>query len=273
MQALQALEDANDPFLENECHDVRLKYIPRDLKTWPSTLDYIDTHCDGFYGMTTLAAEKGTGKTLLAIASAIEAAATGEWQVVYFAAEDDYDGFRTRFNQYLHEHPGAADCLTNFFFHSVGRSQSPLSITRDTQACVDRHKETPILIVFDSINSIVTLSGRPYLQALSELGVWAMLARRLSGGNVSFLITAETNKRGEAKGEALPFWSDCYLKLKKVKGSENVVEIILDKTRRTAGEGPMGKFLRNWQTGRFERDRGAAAPFRVVQGGGSPYGD
>jgi hypothetical protein len=80
-----------------------------------------------------------------------------------------------------------------------------------------------------------------------------MFSRRLSTGDVSFLITAETNKGGEVKGEALSFWSDVYLKLK--WESEFVVDMNLAKTRRTAGAGPMGNHLRNWSTGLFEPEQ------------------
>lgn len=199
--------------------------------------------------MTTLAAEKGTGKSMICTASAIEAAASGRWQVALFVAEDDYDGFRERFNFYLHSHPSAHDCYGNLHLHAVGRGQTPESIAGDVATSCATSIDTPILVCLDSINSIVNLSGRPYLAALASFGLWAMFARRVSRGDVSFLITSETNKRGESKGEQLPSWSDCYLKM--VKKSENVVSMRLDKTRRTSGEGELGKFLRDWPTQTF----------------------
>jgi hypothetical protein len=92
-----------------------------------------------------------------------------------------------------------------------------------------------------------------------------MFARRLSRGDVSFLLTAETNKAGEAKGEGLQFWSDLYLKMK--KKSNNVVEMRLDKTRRTPGEGDMGKYLRHWNSQTFRKAEAVERELRVVHGG------
>ena len=249
---ITALFEALEFRTDNEYHNTAAEYEPQPPRTWPSTFDYIDTQCGGFYGLTTVAAEKGTGKTLLAIATAIEAAATGKWQVVFFAAEDDIDGFRDRFNRYLEVHPDAVDCLPNFHYHSVGKGQNPRTLTTTVAMSVDTSLDIPILIVMDSINSIVNLGGEEYyLRRLGGFGLWAMLARRISGGCVSFFVISETNKRGEAKGEALTFWSDVYIKMK--KKSDSVVDMWLDKTRRTPGEGPMGLYLRDWEEGRFIR--------------------
>lgn len=264
---LLALHGALDRYSDNVFHDVSEWYDPKPPKFWPSTIPYIDQMCGGFYGMTCLAAQPGTGKTLLSIASAIEAAASGHWQVVMFSAEDDYDGFRDRFNRYLEVHPAAHDCLEHFHFHAVGKGQDPATLTLSVHHCVNLEIDMPLLLVFDSINSIVNLNAEVnYLKNLSDIGLWAMFARRLSGGNVSFLITSETNKRNEVKGENLSFWSDVYLKM--LMKSENVVDMTLMKTRRTPGAGPMGKHLRNWTTGLFEPEEDFSPSLRVVGGKG-----
>lgn len=243
------MRESLKPKTENESEDLGLYYSAKPPITWPSTLDYIDTQCGGFYGMTTLAAEKGTGKTMMATASAIEAAATKKWQVVTFVAEDDRDGFRDRFNTYLDYHPHAVSCMGNLWPYFVGKGQTPASILGTIESAVDWQEDLPILVVVDSINSIVNLSGQRYLPMLAEFGLWMMFARRISGGLASFLVTSETNKAGEAKGEALPFWSDVYLRLK--KETEHIVSMRLDKSRRTAGEGQMGKYKRKWYEGVF----------------------
>lgn len=249
-RGLLALHAALERQTENEYSDVGDPYNPKPPKFWPSTIPHIDTVCGGFYGVSVVTGQPGTGKTLLSIASAIEAAASGNWQVVILSAEDDKDGFRERFNRYLSVHPAAQDCIGNLHYHAVGKGQDASSLTLTIHHCIDHTLDTPILIVIDSINSIVNLSHGSYLSLLKEIGLWAMFSRRLSAGDVSFFITAETNKSGEVKGEALSFWSDVYLKMK--WKSENVVDMNLAKTRRTAGAGPMGNHLRNWSTGRFE---------------------
>lgn len=265
---LLALEDALAPYTENEYYDLSETYKPKPPKCWPSTLDYIDLHCGGFYGLTTVAAEPGTGKTFIAIGNAIEAAASQNWQVVMFAAEDDYDGFRDRFNRYIDTHPGSEDAIPNLHYHSVGKGQTPRTLTDTILMSVNIQADIPILVVIDSINSVVNLGGGNYLKSLSDIGLWAALARRISEGDISFFITSETNKAGEVKGEALSYWSDVYLKMKKVRGSEFVVDMTLAKTRRTPGEGPMGKYLRRWDLGRFEPDV-YTEPLQVV--GGTQY--
>ena len=93
-----------------------------------------------------------------------------------------------------------------------------------------------------------------------------MLARRLSRGRVSFLLTSEANKSGNAKGEGLPYWADVHLKMSKC--TDAVVEMELDKTRRTGGEGPLGKYKRAVGRGLFltEEELYGERPLRVVGG-------
>lgn len=249
--AIHALEEALEVVTENQRLDLRDDYSPDPPLFWPSNLLYIDANVGGFYGMTTIAAEKGTGKTLIATASAISAAATRRWQVCHFLAEDDYDGFRERFNLFLSTHPEAHSCFDHFHPVAVGKGQTPKTLVAEVKRLIEPGSNAPILIVLDSINSIVNLSGGPYLQGLSDMGLWAMFARKISRGRASFLINSETNKRGESKGESLPSWSDVYLKMKKC--SESVVEMRLDKTRRTKGEGDMGKYVRRWDAQEFEK--------------------
>ena len=81
-QAIDCLiEAARDRYSPNVFKDVSEKYNPIPPVCWPSTITDIDKLCGGFYGLTTLAAEEGTGKTMIALGSAIEAAASGKWQV------------------------------------------------------------------------------------------------------------------------------------------------------------------------------------------------
>src|SRR3989304_2009692 len=53
---------------------------------WPSTLFELDRRCGGFYGLSVILGSRGLGKTLLALGSCLEAAATQQWQVVYLSA-------------------------------------------------------------------------------------------------------------------------------------------------------------------------------------------
>lgn len=128
-----------------------------------------------------------------------------------------------------------------------------------------------VLVVLDSINSIVNLGSGNYFTALRDFGLWAMSSRRATQGDVSWLIISEANSKGNAKGEALPYWADVSIKL--VKKTDHVVEIIIDKSRRTAGEGTLGLFARKVMRGTFEQDPGGYEPFkpRVVGGDEQPW--
>lgn len=263
--AVNALVEALAEQTANEHIDMREPYEPGPPKFWPSTIGYIQSVVGGLYGVTAVAAEKGAGKSLLATGSAIEAAATGEWQVAHFVAEDDYDGLRERFNMNLAAHRHLEDCYDHYHPIAVGKGQTPESICAEVMSVVNTGIDVPVLIVMDSINSIVNLNEKAnYLGMLRSFGLWAMFSRRISRADASFLLVTESNKRGESKGETLPFWSDVYLQMK--KKSDHVVEMTLGKTRRTAGEGPMGKHMRTWTQQRFYR-ASEQPELRVVNGG------
>lgn len=260
--AFLACCDALNEFSEND-EIVLDGREPDPIFFWPSTISRLDLNVGGFYGLTTVAADGGTGKTMLAMASAIEAAASGKWQVLHLSAEDDSGGLRERFNLYCNSHPGAEDCVGMLKAISVGCGQTPMTICHEIDAHLNLDINVPILIVLDSINTITTLGNRSYLDGLAAWGKWAMLARRISGGRVSFLINSETNKRGVAKGEALGFWSDVVLHLS--KKTESIVDIELKKTRRTSGEGNLGRFIRSWQDQQFISELSVEAGLRAVK--------
>jgi hypothetical protein len=266
-KAYEAMREALKPESPNEYLDLQ-NGEPEPIMNWPSTLSYVDENCGGFYGLTTLAAAKGTGKTMLALASGISAAASGNWQVCYFAAEDDRHGLATRFNLFMNAHPECAVGMDNFHIFQTGRGQRPHDLTIDIAGAVDLTSDVPILVIIDSLNSLVEMSHYAYLDGLTQYGLWAMMARRISGGNASFLLVSETNKNGEAKGAKLPYWSDQVIMMKRGAGAD-IVEMTLDKSRRTGGVGEMGKFIRIWKDGCFVAQGELEAPrsLRVVGGG------
>ena len=267
-KAYAAMREALKEHSENEWIDIR-NTTPEPIMTWPSTLDYIDRECGGFYGLVTLAARKGTGKTMLALGSGLQAAASGNWQVCYFASEDDQDGLATRFNLYMNAHPECAVGMNNFHIFQTGRGQRPHDLTIDIAGAVDLKSDIPLLVVIDSLNSLVEMSNYSYLDGLTQYGLWAMMSRRISKGGASFLLVSETNKRDEVKGEKLPYWSDQVVLMKRGSG-EDVVEMTLDKSRRTGGVGEMGKYVRIWHEGCFMAEDAivdARPRLKVVSGG------
>lgn len=243
---------------------------PAPLITWPSTLAEVDERCGGFYGLVTIGAQRGTGKTLLAVGSSIEA--TAHFQVCHFAAEDDADGLADRYNNYVNAHESVIPHLDDWHLFQTTRGQTPQSLLDEIEGAVDPDSPKPILTVIDSVNSLVEMSNYGYFDGLTAFGLWAMLARRISRGNAAFLYISETNKSNSIKAEKLPYWSDQVLVMTRGEGAD-IVEIELQKSRRTAGVGELGKFIRLWGSGEFisqaEVESLRRESFRVVEGGKS----
>ena len=229
-------------------------------KHWPSSVPELDLALEGgFYGFTVFAAPPGAGKSTLALASAIEAASTDDWEVVMLVAEDDVDGLRERFTRFMEAHK-TLNPFGHLFIHLVGRGQTPTSLALTVAHSVDRSLNRKLLVVMDSINSVVNLGTGDYFRAMNDIAMWAMQSRRMSHGDVAWLVIGETNKDGHIKGRNLAFWADCAIKLR--KESKDVVEIIVDKSRRTGGEGSLGQFSRVVTRGTFEKEPGKVAAQR-----------
>lgn len=243
---------------------------PAPLICWPSTITEIDETCGGFYGMAVVGASRGTGKTLLGIGSSL--AATKTHQVCYFAAEDDADGLAIRFNHYVNAHKDVVPTLSDWHLFQTARSQTPALLMAEIQNACDANSDKPILVVIDSVNSLVEMSDYQYLDGLTQFGLWAMLSRRYSRGNAAFLLISETNRAGSVKGEKLPYWADQVLIMQRADDQSDVVQMELAKSRRTQGTGPLGKYIRVWHQGEFisqaELEELRRSSFKVVEGGG-----
>ncbi|MBW2560007.1 MAG: AAA family ATPase [Deltaproteobacteria bacterium] len=220
-----------------------------DLPRFPSTLEPIERHYGGFFGVSSLIAEPGIGKTMLAWAVALTAAATQKWNVVYFNGELDVSELAERRAREMTVHDTAIDGVNYLTLVQVGIGQRPFDF------CVELaglSADLPILVIIDSINTIATLSNGDYLRTLEDFARWAMMSRRLSRGAASFLLVSETNKRGNSKGEKLEFWSDLALKMTGKK-DETAVDFTIAKIRRGQWQ-HLGMFFRHWDSNRFYTD-------------------
>ena len=248
------------PWTENQVVQVKVSDDLTDtLQRWPSNIKYIDEQCGGFYGLAVILGAAKCGKTMMALGSCIEAAATEEWQVVYLCAELDEHEMATRINRYFAAHPASLSCEDFLHIVFVGKGQTPEMIQSQIEAITDPGGP-PILVCMDSINTITEMSGLDYLRTLKDYSLWAMLSRRMSNGAVSFLIVSETNQIGGAKGGKLEFWADQVIKIsipKKRTGEFGLVPVNLQllASRRTGGEGDMGIYLRNQKTCRFQAEK------------------
>lgn len=223
----------------------------KDPHRWPSTLDQLDSRCGGFPGITYLAAPPKVGKSLLALASALEAAASMEWRVVYINAELTRGETDERVDRYITHRPGAEDALPFLRVVHVSRGLT-LERLHEAILCSLEPDELRVLVVVDSINRIADFAGREYFRTLTELGTYLMTARRLSEGAVSGLIVSELNKRGTDKGDKGSYLADMLVRMKPGREAHWVEIDVLHA--RHGGDGPVGKFLRSWQEGRFVRE-------------------
>jgi predicted ATP-dependent serine protease len=220
-----------------------------DLPHFPSNLEPIDNQLGGFFGVTSLIAEPGVGKTMLAWATALAAAATQKWNVVYFGGELDVGEMIERRAREMTFHASAIDGADYLKMVHVGIGQEPIDFCYEL-CWLD--PELPILVIMDSINTIATLSRRDYLRTLEDYALWAMMSRRLSRGAASFLLVSETNKRGKSKGEKLEFWSDIAINMTGKK-DETAVDFTISKIRRGKWI-HLGMFHRHWASNRFYTD-------------------
>ncbi len=273
-RALAATHLALHSWSPNETASVKFDADVNDtLQRWPSNIDYIQDHCGGFYGLTVILGGMKTGKTMMALGSCIEAAATEEWQVVYLCAELDAHEVSMRLNRYFNAHPNSKSCQDFLHIVFVGKGQTPEMIqwTIEMETSEDG---PPILVCMDSINTITEMSGQNYLSTLRDYALWAMLSRRMSNGAASFLIVSETNQIGGAKGGKLEFWADQVIKItaNKKGGVAGLVPVKLNlmASRRTGGEGEMGIYLRNQQTCWFQPE--TTAP-QLARAGGTDWRD
>jgi len=268
-----AMHIALSDWTQNETPPIKFDDDLSDtLQRWPSNVEYVDYHCGGFYGMAVILGASKCGKTMMALGSCIEAAATEEWQVVYLCAELDQHEMAMRLNRYFNAHPSSKVCEDFLHIIFVGKGQTPDLIQAQIEMVTDPGGP-PILVCMDSINTITEMSGGDYLKTLRNYSLWAMLARRMSNGAASFLIVSETNQIGNAKGGKLEFWADQVIKIENPKAGPAPyglvpVKMKLLASRRTGGEGDMGVYLRNQQTCQFQAE--AKAP-RLSKAGGMDW--
>jgi len=275
LRAQVAIELALLPTMDNERQaiDYNGPIQGDQLPRWPVPgIDHLARNCGGGYGLSVILGNSKCGKTFFALSQCIEAAATNMWQVVYLSAELDSQELAFRIGGYLKANPAARSAKGFLHILHVGRGATPEEVQLDVLMSTNAGGP-PILICMDSINTIAELSGRDYLRTLRDYSLWAMCSRRMSNGAASFIVVSETNKLGHAKGGNLAYWADQVIKLEKCDEADRIgmtpVRISLQASRRTPGEGPMGVFLRNQTTGRFQKHEPVGVPSRFSRNSGS----
>jgi predicted ATP-dependent serine protease len=215
---------------------------------WATNLNFIDRITGGFYGLSVVGGMQKLGKSTLAMASAIEAAASLEWNVVLHNAEVGGDELGRRLDQYLTIHPSAEDAVNHMRVVSVPRG---FRLEDFLEHAVDlAADDRPVLTVIDSINTCAQLMDGSYLDNLRELALWSMMSRRISRGAASFLVVSELNKSGSAKGMNLEYWADMVIRMTGDR-KRGWLKMKLAHSRATQGEDEERKMVRVHHTSRF----------------------
>ena len=225
-------------------------------------------------GCVVLSGEPSTGKSYLAISTAIDAALAG-WDVFYLACEMggafvqdraaralasagvpafQYVDPQRRYE--IAEAASAAILPDRFHLVEVGIG---VTVQDVIEFLAEHVTERPTLTVVDSVSSFVdNMGGDPSdsfgMANLVEVTRWITGVSKLSHGQLAFLLLSELNKEGRAKGRFLDH--RCNFALRMTLSDEDERDQV--KTIRTtkSWHGPVGKlgeFVLWWQTGRLVR--------------------
>jgi KaiC/GvpD/RAD55 family RecA-like ATPase len=224
-------------------------------------------------GCVAISGEPSTGKSYIAISTAIDAALAG-WDVFYLSAEMHQDLIRDRAalavasanvpDDLWRDQRTRTDVIT-----AAKRIRLPdtwnhldVGIGVTIEDVVGMLAETitarPTLVVFDSLSSFVDAmddgkGGDTFgMSALRHVTKWVVGTRKLSHGHIAFLLLSELNKEGVSKGRFLDHRCDTALSMTKDPDNESIkkIRIIKNWWGRT---GDLGDFLLDHEMGRLVR--------------------
>lgn len=253
-RVIQLLETGMDLCLRDEVEPIDLTEHQAEYPRWSAGIRQMDELTGGFQATSYVAADKGRGKSILALGAGV-ASAQDNVCTLYFDAENGPGLIRKRllrrFSGRLEE---LADIINvSFFYLPVGPRDRLPTITRAALAHLhDQHEG--LLLILDSFNSVIeTLmpTGNPFDNQQRFLA-WLDWLVRESGGFVRVLLVSELNKDGHAKGRKIDYRSSVALHLRQLSDEGfDVIEVFCEKNR----DGPAGKvgvFTLNWLYSRFD---------------------
>ena len=229
---------------------------------WPSGIDALDEETGGgFYGATVVAGEPGTGKSLVAIRSALRAAAQG-WRVVYLDSELGVENIKSRLNALRKGDQQDYDRVMNavhrrLHFASLDTLRSGLGAIYNHVVKRIEAEDERLLVVVDHVHDTARGMQRAGVQAAGgEFGFYRMIeaigdaakqSRRETDGMIGWLLVAELNAAGRVRGGQLDYAGEMVVSLRKPKdlrNAGNVTEVIVTKGRE-GGEKHYGQYFRN----------------------------
>ena len=231
---------------------------------FPTGIQEIDDYTiGGFYGVTIMAGEPGTGKSMQALVCALEAAAAG-WKVVYFDCELGDANFNTRITRILDDCPGLFEFVkhpqhlrdeicSRIHWRSIDYITGLEEMFDVVSDCIAPWDEK-LLVIVDNVNQIAKMlqvqgRGDEAWSLIRTIGEAAKRARRISDGSIAFLLLSELNRAGGVKGADLEYVGDVDVRFARCE-QENETSIRIWKGRE-GGEKSYGDYERNWRVGRF----------------------
>lgn len=218
---------------------------------WSSGCESIDKVLagKGFYGCGTIVGEQKTGKSLLAIGAAVEAARAG-WRVIYVNAEMSRGHIAERFFRYMGgtPEPVVAEQLQIL---NVGPGFGIGVFIEEVDKLLD-YDDRRVMFVLDSLNRMIDFdtSGGGYFDAMKKWVLFAMAARKESDGAISSILVSELGRNGKSKGDQLEYACDTVTTLRQVE-TKGLVELQVAASRAT-DSGDAEVLHRNFANGRFE---------------------
>jgi KaiC/GvpD/RAD55 family RecA-like ATPase len=218
---------------------------------WSSGCDAIDRVLagKGFYGCNTIVGEQKTGKSLLAIGAAVEAARAG-WRVLYVNAEMSRGHIAERFYRYMNGKPDPI-VAEQLQILNVGPGFSIDVFIEKAEELLE-YEDRRLMFVLDSLNRMIDFDteGGGYFESMKRWVLFSMAARKESDGAISSVIVSELGRNGKSKGDQLEYACDTVITLKST-GEKGLVELQVAASRATDAGNPE-MLHRNFATGRFE---------------------
>lgn len=207
-----------------------------ELPRWPSGLHSdFDAISGGFTGLTVLAGRGGSGKSMHALACALENALQPETVVFYLDAENALGEQQRRAVRWF---GGSAlfeaqmRSIAGIHFHWV-ELMPGMTWDQAMSWCAQRIsiEHARVLVVLDSINSISRLHHGKAFETSSLIYMACNAIVRETKGQVSFLALSELNKSGEISGREGEHHATLALQLERDKDRETVVRLRMLKHR------------------------------------------
>jgi len=247
-RALRMGFDATDPI--REVDPEKAVQLPPE-PTWPN--GFAGQPCEALpnlRGVVVVAGVPSAGKSVLALASGIDAARAG-WDVLYLQAEMAERPFAKR----LRNAVGLVGKPQTFHHVDIGYGASIEALMAWIES---RITERPTLIVFDSLTSFCDQAeaqdpADPHNATLSKrLIMWSINVRRATHGEVAFLMLAEASKEGRIRGRSGDHKADLALHMESNPQSPSVKRITVTKAWEYQ-TGPLGEFGLDLQNARLRK--------------------